>query len=591
MKIKSIHLKDFKRFTNLKIEEIPETAKLVVMIGPNGCGKSSVFDALNFYTYMIKNDAYPSDDMYVNGTHLSPFIPMNMVNYYLKSDHPNPFLNISAEDMGSRGMEVGKAALADCVNVMFHPEQKMKAGELRIHTRSSLRNYSLPLHSALFSTCSAEKLQLKLSKLPTEKEEDHTFGLNHWALFSYELIHNSTVTDIFRDNWPALPRELKNYAETVLSCKNEIIDEVGKVIVQLFTNPVSKLILEDNLRFCLSLGDPEKTFLPNEKKPPFFNLSVGEIAIFDLILDIIIKKVIDDETVIFIDEPELHIHTELQGRLLEKLYNLVPEKSQLWIATHSVGMVRKAQDLWRDDPDSVVFLDFGNRNFDEEVTITPAKPNPNFWAQTYDVALGDLAKLVAPKRIILCEGKFEWATEGFDAACYNKIFGSRYPDTRFISIGGREDIKYADTRLIPVIEAIVEGAEILRLRDRDRATCQDRKDNAEKGILILKRKYIEKYLLDDEVLTQLCIDQQKSDNIPEFFEAKNKEIEKVMNNDKIHDKRRPIVQRVQEQAEKILELSYSGDKVNSFMRDILAPLIKPGMDVYNELHKDIFGSD
>ena len=46
MKIKSIHLKDFKRFTDLTIEGLPETAKLVVMIGSNGCGKSSVFDAL-----------------------------------------------------------------------------------------------------------------------------------------------------------------------------------------------------------------------------------------------------------------------------------------------------------------------------------------------------------------------------------------------------------------------------------------------------------------------------------------------------------------------------------------------------------------
>ena len=42
MKIKSIKLKDFKRFTDLTIEGLPETAKLVVMIGPNGCGKSSV---------------------------------------------------------------------------------------------------------------------------------------------------------------------------------------------------------------------------------------------------------------------------------------------------------------------------------------------------------------------------------------------------------------------------------------------------------------------------------------------------------------------------------------------------------------------
>ena len=62
MKIKSIHLNDFKRFTDLKIDGIPEEAKLVVMIGPNGCGKSSVFDALNCYTYIIKNSAYPPDD-------------------------------------------------------------------------------------------------------------------------------------------------------------------------------------------------------------------------------------------------------------------------------------------------------------------------------------------------------------------------------------------------------------------------------------------------------------------------------------------------------------------------------------------------
>ena len=66
MKIKSIHLKNFKRFTDLRIEFFPETAKLVVMIGPNGCGKSSVFDALNCYTYIVKNNAYLSDDLHVD---------------------------------------------------------------------------------------------------------------------------------------------------------------------------------------------------------------------------------------------------------------------------------------------------------------------------------------------------------------------------------------------------------------------------------------------------------------------------------------------------------------------------------------------
>ena len=44
MRIKSVHLHDYKRFTDLRIVDIPESARLVVLIGPNGTGKSSVFD-------------------------------------------------------------------------------------------------------------------------------------------------------------------------------------------------------------------------------------------------------------------------------------------------------------------------------------------------------------------------------------------------------------------------------------------------------------------------------------------------------------------------------------------------------------------
>ena len=46
MKLKEIKFSNFKRFTDLTITNIPESAKLVVMVGPNGCGKTSVFEGI-----------------------------------------------------------------------------------------------------------------------------------------------------------------------------------------------------------------------------------------------------------------------------------------------------------------------------------------------------------------------------------------------------------------------------------------------------------------------------------------------------------------------------------------------------------------
>jgi AAA15 family ATPase/GTPase len=57
MRIQSIYLQNFKRFTDLKIDGVPESAKLVLLIGANGSGKSSVFDALHLFSRRSQEDA------------------------------------------------------------------------------------------------------------------------------------------------------------------------------------------------------------------------------------------------------------------------------------------------------------------------------------------------------------------------------------------------------------------------------------------------------------------------------------------------------------------------------------------------------
>src|SRR5450631_1959621 len=51
MHVKRLMAQDFRRFLDLEIVDIPQTAKLVVVAGPNGNGKSSLFDIFLRYKY------------------------------------------------------------------------------------------------------------------------------------------------------------------------------------------------------------------------------------------------------------------------------------------------------------------------------------------------------------------------------------------------------------------------------------------------------------------------------------------------------------------------------------------------------------
>lgn len=73
MRIASIRLRNFKRFTDTLIHCIPETAKLVVVVGPNGCGKSSLFDALLHWYRSRTGFGINTDELYYRKSKEAPF--------------------------------------------------------------------------------------------------------------------------------------------------------------------------------------------------------------------------------------------------------------------------------------------------------------------------------------------------------------------------------------------------------------------------------------------------------------------------------------------------------------------------------------
>ena len=511
MKIKSVHLQNFKRFTDLRIQNIPETAKLVVLLGPNGCGKSSLFDAFHLKSYEYRGMGYTNDP-----------------DYYFKSptakNQPIP------------------------MTIEFHNELQADLKKA-IYVRTAYRN------DPVMNISSIQKMSSVLQETRFTKiiENDAAAGTN------FQRLASNALERVFRKE----ERE-----KTIADFQDETLGEIQDAMRRLFPN----LVLN-------SLGNPlsDRSFTFDKGTSENFhykNLSGGEKSAFDLLLDIFVKKVEYDDTVFCIDEPEAHMNPRLQGRLLEKLLGFVNDRSQLWIATHAIGMMRKALKLYEHHEGQVVFLDFTDGKFDEAEVIEPTKPDRRFWEQTHEIALDDLAALIAPDTIIICEGRH--GDEGFDAECYNQIFAEEFPDTKFISSGGKGELN----NYISVIGSVTKGAKVFGLRDLDPDTSDDDIARFQRnGIKVLKGGKIEDYLLADEVLLEFC----RRNSVEPIKE-------KVAELVKLRDSFRDIKSAPNEIRKKIVawRIHGVGETPQGFLKYMLAPSIKPGMSTYDELKGIIF---
>ena len=298
-----------------------------------------------------------------------------------------------------------------------------------------------------------------------------------------------------------------------------------------------------------------------------------------------------DDTIYCIDEPESHLHARLEAKLLSVLNELIPENCQLMLATHSIGMMRQARDIESAKAGSVVFLDFGGRNFDETQVIEPAEPNRTFWKKAYDVALGDLAELVAPSRVVICEGEPITSppvkNHSLDARCYERIFEDEFPETEFVSMGSDQQIVGDKRGLAETLRRLIGTMSVVRLIDLDDRSPEGVEEINRQGVRVLSRRNLESYLFDDEVLRKLATVSGNDGKSEELLAEKQSILTKIP--DRPKDDLKPARGNIYVACKKILGLERPGNDTEEFMRDTLAPLITPGMIVYDELKRDIFG--
>jgi len=446
MKITKVYLKNFKRFTELEIKEIPPEAKLVVLAGPNGCGKSSVFDA--FEQILNRNKGVISEDD------------------YLRKDKNQPWTCEIETNKGTFG------------NNKAIPSEKNA-----LYIRSPYRV------NPQFSVSQISSMPDSLDDYDRPKR---MIDLDQRIVSNYQRFWFNLAKNFYYQSKVDVRKEFEDKL-------NHILENVLDIKLSDIGNP-----LEGTGQLYFKKGVIEKF--------PFKNLSSGEKEVIDMIIDLIVKVEKFNDTIFSIDEPDLHLNTSIQAKLLDEILNLIPKNSQLWIATHSLGFIRKATEIYREsNGKNAVILDFSEADFDQKTEIKPLVPTAAVMRKLFMVALEDLSSMVIPSKIYFCEGRSRYDISQqsiqkmeFDAEVLKKIFYDQ--DVIFISSGGKNGVQKAHQLLFKIIKEAGGLRGIYSIVDRDGITDEERnkKMNDEPTLKIWSRREIENYLFDKEIIEIYC---------------------------------------------------------------------------------------
>lgn len=463
MKITKIHLNKYKRFLDLTIDLGPNPKRIIALVGPNGCGKSSVFDAI-LYAY--------SNWGQIGST--------NQKDYKYHSLESTPNYN---PDNISIDFDAGD------LNTVHNLKRTTGKQNTIISFRSSFRyNGTLNVRESR----SVSELRLNDFGASTASDIDQRIEQNYRRL---NIMYNKYLNE--NDCRPS-------------EAKAHIIGELNSAITNCLSLKIDNLgnIEGGQGTFFFSKTDTPNVFEYNV-------LSAGEKEVIDLLLDLYLRKNDYNDSVYIIDEPELHLNTAIQRKLLIEINKMIPENCQIWVATHSIGFLRALQEELSECSQIIEFN--GENQWASRVyTLTPMTKSRNNWKKLFATALEDLSDLVSPKRIIYCEGRAEptqtGSERGLDAMVFNNIFEENYPDTLFISSGGNTELDQRSAIAISILSKVFAEIEIIVLKDRDMASGKSTSESDRQEYLknnpenhrVLNRFEIENYLFDKEVLKKYC---------------------------------------------------------------------------------------
>src|SRR5579872_3914864 len=119
------------------------------------------------------------------------------------------------------------------------------------------------------------------------------------------------------------------------------------------------------------------------------------------------------------------------------------------------------------------------------------------------------------------------------------------------------------------VQMILPETKLIRVIDRDFRTDTEIQELAAEGVRVLSRRHLEAYLLDDDVLSELCNKVQQPERFADVLAAKAEAIGRSSLEGNDRDDIKSAAGHFYVAVRKILRLEQPGSNAMAFMRDLL----------------------
>jgi predicted ATPase len=269
---------------------------------------------------------------------------------------------------------------------------------------------------------------------------------------------------------------------------------LGSDILKKYPDPFQKykdifsLILPDKTLIDINPALPREFQYLDQygQQLPFGSLSSGEQEVIKVLFDVARKDI--RHSVIIVDEPELHLHPTLTFKLIETLKNIGNHTNQFIFLTHSPDLISTYYSTG-----DVYFIDQKDNSGNQAHRLSDLDHEHKEVASLVGQNLGMFA---VGKKLVFVEGE----KSSIDRLSYQKIALTIDHEIRVLPAGSVLNIMMLNN-IEQQIRRAIFGIDLYMIRDRD-GLSDEQVNLLEKNgrIKCLRRRHLENYFLDDEVL-------------------------------------------------------------------------------------------